>query len=294
MARSSACGGRAEGHLAAVQAEHEVEAARALHVVARHEQRAALVAQLGEQRRRSAARWPGRRPRAARRAAAPARPARAPARAARAGAGRPTARRTRTPACSARPDALERRAGGGALAAPRRQPPAPVGERAHQRHVERAHAGSRAACARSGPRRPGGRRARTVPAAGASSPEQRAEQRGLAAAVGAEHADGLARAGARRRPRAARAPPAVAGRERLGRATAGARLRSQRPRAPAERQHGVDQRAEHGHGRAGREVEPVGGVEPGHALAERQQRGRPRAAPGSCRATSRAAAPGST
>ena len=36
------------------------------------------------------------------------------------------------------PDAVERRAGGLAIGAARRQPPAPVRERAHDRHVERA------------------------------------------------------------------------------------------------------------------------------------------------------------
>jgi hypothetical protein len=43
-------GGRAERDLPAVQAEHEVEAARPLDVVARYEQRAALGAQLLEDR----------------------------------------------------------------------------------------------------------------------------------------------------------------------------------------------------------------------------------------------------
>ena len=192
VARSSASRGRAEGDLAAVQAEHEVEAARALDVVARHEQRPALAAQLGEERRRSAGRSPGRRPPAARRAAARARPARARAPAARAGAGRPRARRRACPPVRREPDALERRARRGAVGAARRQPPAPVRERAHQRDVERAH---REVEPRAlGLRHVGGPAAqRDAARERLELAEQGAEERGLAAPVRAQHADGLAR-----------------------------------------------------------------------------------------------------
>ena len=130
---------RPERDLLAAQAEDAVEAACALDVVAGNEQRPALAAQRLEQLRRSAARWRGRLPPAARPTAARARPGRARAPAARAGAGRLTAPRTGLADSAASPTRSSAAAAAVAVGAARGQPPAPACQRAHQGHVQRGH-----------------------------------------------------------------------------------------------------------------------------------------------------------
>ena len=182
--------GRAERHLTPVQAEDEVERAGALHVVARHEQGAALAAQLREQAvdQRGAGRVDARE-RLVEEQHAGVLHERAGEQGALALAAGELAERGAGLVRQA--DAVERGMGRGAVGAPRRQPPASPGERAHEGHVERVDGEVQPGALRLGdvrgppghPDRPGGR---------LEIAQQRSEQRRLAAAVGAQHADGAA------------------------------------------------------------------------------------------------------
>ena len=133
MARSSAAR-RPERDLAAVEAEHEVEGAGALHVVARHEQRAALRAQLLEEPHDRVA-LAGSTPDSG----SSSRSTGASCTSARASSARwrwPPERLPKRMRVAGEPDPLER--GRARRRSGRRgEPPAPVRERAHQRHVER-------------------------------------------------------------------------------------------------------------------------------------------------------------
>ena len=212
-ARSSACGGRAERDLAPVQAEHEVVAAGALDVVARHEQRSSLGAQLGEHRvDQLGAGGVHARERLVEQQHGRVLHQRPCQQGALALAARQLAERNVR--LRGQADPVEGRPRGGALTAPRRQPPAAVRERAHQRHVQRAYREVEPGALGL---RDVGRPAAHPHRAGErlELSDQGAEERGLAAAVGSEHAHRLAGLGAERDVAQDRAA-AVAGGEALG------------------------------------------------------------------------------
>ena len=193
MRRSSTSARRAERHLAAVQAQNAVEAAGALDVVARHEQRPALGAQLlehaGDQR---GARRVDPRQRLVEQQQARVLHERACQQGALALATGELAEARAGAVGEA--DALERGRSRRPVGPARRQPPASARERPHQRDVERGDREVEPGALGLGDV---GGAAGAVDAPGLRSQlaEQYAEERGLAAAVGAEHADGLARLG---------------------------------------------------------------------------------------------------
>ncbi len=190
VARVSDLCGSAEGHLVAVEAEHEVEGAGALHVVARHEQRPPLGAQLVEdavdQRRAGGV---DARERLVEQKHARVLDQRAGEERALALAARQLAEANARGVGEAH--ALERGCGSVSFCAARRQPPAAGRERAHQRHVERGHREVEARALGLGHVR-GAAAELDAAGRGLQLAKEHAKQRRLAAAVRAQHADRLA------------------------------------------------------------------------------------------------------